>query len=60
VLNALLQKYQDQGPAVLGDIRVLSVPPLASMGTPVELVKSFGGREQFSQAVHELQSALYA
>lgn len=60
VLNALLQKYQDQGPSVLGDIRVLSVPPLASMGTPVELVKSFGGREQFSQAVFELQSALYA
>jgi type I restriction enzyme, R subunit len=60
VLDALLQKYQDQGPSVLGDMRVLSVPPLASMGTPLELLKSFGGREQFSQAVYELQSALYA
>lgn len=60
VLDALLQKYQDQGPAVLGDIRVLGIPPLNSMGTPVELLKSFGGREQFSKAVYELQSALYA
>jgi type I restriction enzyme R subunit len=60
VLNVLLQKYQDQGPAVLGDVRVLAIPPLNSMGTPVELLKSFGGREQFSQAVYELQSALYA
>jgi type I restriction enzyme, R subunit len=60
VLDALLQKYQDQGPAVLGDMRVLAIPPLNSMGTPVELLKSFGGRKQFSQAVYELQSALYA
>jgi type I restriction enzyme, R subunit len=60
VLDALLQKYQDQGPAVLGDMRVLAVPPINSMGTPMELLKSFGGREQFSKAVYELQSALYA
>ena len=60
VLDALLQKYQDQGPAVLGDMRVLAIPPLNSMGTPVELLKSFGGRKEFSQAVYELQSALYA
>ncbi len=29
------------------------------MGTPVELIKQFGGRTGFEQAVHELQSALY-
>jgi type I restriction enzyme R subunit len=29
------------------------------MGTPFELVKSFGGRPGFETAVHELQSALY-
>jgi type I restriction enzyme R subunit len=29
------------------------------MGTPVELLKQFGGRAGFETAVHELQSALY-
>ena len=29
------------------------------MGTPVELLKRFGGRDGFEKAVHELQSALY-
>ena len=60
VLNALLQKYQDQGPRRPWRYSRAEIPPLASMGTPVELVKSFGGRKEFSQAVHELQSALYA
>ena len=30
-----------------------------TMGTPVELLKEFGGRNGFEKAVHELQSALY-
>jgi type I restriction enzyme, R subunit len=30
------------------------------MGTPVELLKPFGGRPGFEKAVHEMQSALYA
>jgi len=29
------------------------------MGTPLELVKRFGTRNDFERAVHELQSALY-
>jgi hypothetical protein len=29
------------------------------MGTPVEPLKTFGGRDGFEKAVHELQSALY-
>jgi type I restriction enzyme R subunit len=29
------------------------------MGTPIELLKQFGGRSGFEKAVHEIQSALY-
>jgi type I restriction enzyme R subunit len=29
------------------------------MGTPVELLKQFGGRKGFEKAVRELQTALY-
>jgi type I restriction enzyme, R subunit len=59
VLEALLQKYQDQGVIDLGDPRILQIPPLDAMGTPVQLIKEFGTRADFIFAVQELQSALY-
>ncbi len=59
VLEALLQKYQDQGVINLDDLRVLQIPPFDSMGTAVELVREFGTRADFEHAVHELQDALY-
>lgn len=59
VLDALLQKYQDDGVIDLDDTRILKVVPFDAMGTPIELLKAFGGRSGFEQAVHELQSALY-
>jgi type I restriction enzyme R subunit len=59
VLEALLQKYQDQGVIDLGDPRILQVPPLDKMGTPFQLMKEFGTRADFMFAVHELQSAIY-
>jgi len=59
VLEALLQKYRDEGLTGLDDPRILRLAPFDSMGTPVELLKQFGGRAGFETAVHELQSALY-
>jgi len=59
VLDALLQKYQDEGIVDLGDPRILQIPPMDRMGTPVELIRQFGSRAEFEQAVHELQDALY-
>ncbi len=60
VLEALLQKYQDQGVLNLDDPRVLQIAPFDTMGTPLQLIKEFGTRADFEFAVHELQSALYA
>jgi type I restriction enzyme R subunit len=59
VLEALLQKYQDQGVIDLSDPRILQIPPLDAMGTPFQLMKQFGTRADFMSAVQELQSALY-
>ena len=59
VLEALLQKYQDEGVLNLDDPRILQIPPLSAMGTTVELIKRFGDRSDFERAVHELQAALY-
>ena len=45
VLNALLTKYADEGVFNLDDVTVLCIPPLTELGTPVQLLKAFGGRE---------------
>ena len=59
VLEALLQKYQDEGVTSLDDPQILKISPFDTMGTPFELLKTFGGRPGFEKAVHDLQSALY-
>ena len=59
VLNALLDKYADEGVLNLDDANVLRIPPLNTLGTPVQLLKAFGGKDQFIEAVRDLQSALY-
>jgi type I restriction enzyme R subunit len=59
VLEALLNKYQDEGVINLDDPKVLHIAPFAQIGTPVQLVKQFGSRADFDAAVHELQSAPY-
>ena len=59
VLSALLDKYADEGVFNLDDANVLRIPPIDQLGTPVELVRAFGGRRKFERAVHDLQSALY-
>jgi type I restriction enzyme R subunit len=59
VLDALLAKYADEGVLNLDDAKVLRIAPFTTLGTPVQLIRAFGGRVGFEQAVHELQSALY-
>lgn len=59
VLDALLAKYADEGVLSLDDTNVLKIAPFTAMGTPVQLIKAFGDRQGFEQAVHELQEAIY-
>ncbi len=59
VLDALLEKYRDEGVLNLDDANVLKVTPFTAMGSVVQLIKAFGGKEGFEKAVHELQDALY-
>ena len=59
VLETLLQKYQDEGLTDIDDPRILKISPFDTMGTPMELLKIFGGRDRFESAVHEMQAALY-
>lgn len=59
VLAALLDKYADQGLGSIGEIEVLKLDPFPGLGTPIELVRRFGGREQYLAALHEIDAALY-
>ncbi|TYL89089.1 DEAD/DEAH box helicase [Bradyrhizobium rifense] len=59
VLDALLEKYRDEGVLNLDDANVLKVTPFTAMGSVVQLINAFGGREGFEKAVHEMQAALY-
>ena len=59
VLDALLDKYADEGLVSVEDLGVLRVQPLSDLGTPMELVRHFGGRNEYIAAVQELAEALY-
>lgn len=59
VLDALLEKYRDEGILNLDDTNVLKIAPFNAMGSVVQLIKAFGGKGGFETAVHELQDALY-
>lgn len=60
VLLALLDKYADEGIEHIETMNVLRVQPINQFGTPVEIVRMFGGRDQYEQAVRDLETALYA
>ena len=60
VLEALLQKYQDEGILGLDDPKILQINPFSEMGTPLQLIKEFGARSDFEDAVHQLQDSLYS
>jgi len=59
VLNALLEKYADEGITPIEDVAVLKVQPFSQMGRPIEIIKSFGGKAQYQQALKELETELY-
>ena len=59
VLNALLDKYADEGIVPIEDFTILNVQPIAEIGTPLEIIDAFGGREQYLQAIRELEKQLY-
>ncbi|MDG1301229.1 MAG: DEAD/DEAH box helicase family protein [Opitutae bacterium] len=59
VLEALLAKYEDEGVLAIDDPKLLKVAPFSEIGLPLQLIKEFGGRKDFEEAVHEMQDALY-
>ncbi len=59
VLEILLDKYMNQGISEVEDITVLSLADFAEFGKPSKIVKLFGGKEQYEEAVKELEDSIY-
>ncbi len=59
VLDALLDKFADGGIRSVESMEILKVDPLTKFGTPIEIVKLFGGRDKYLAAVQELETQLY-
>ena len=60
VLEALLDKYADEGIATIESNEVFKIQPFTELGSPSELVRSFGGRPQYLHALQTLERELYA
>lgn len=59
VLEALLDKYADEGISQIEEPQIITISPFSNIGTPVEIINAFGGSEKYQQAIHELEDALY-
>jgi type I restriction enzyme, R subunit len=60
VLEALLEKYADHGVTDLEDASILELPPFTALGTKTQIRRTiFGGNENYSRAITELEAALY-
>lgn len=59
VINALLDKYSDDGLVTIESTEVLKLDPLNKLGTPLELIKAFGSKTDYIIALKELENELY-
>jgi type I restriction enzyme R subunit len=55
----LLDKYADEGVENIEDINVLKVQPISDLGTPMEIIKLFGSKQKYLEALSELKTQLY-
>lgn len=60
VLEKLLDKYKDETAYELEDTKILELKPFDEIGSSLKIVKAFGGKKQYIEAVREMESYLYA
>ena len=60
VLEALLDKYANEGISQLENSKVLGLDPFRQMGAPAKIATFFGGKQQYNQAIKELEDLIYS
>jgi type I restriction enzyme R subunit len=59
VLEALIDKYADEGITNIESMDILKVKPLDEFGGPLEIINQFGGKAKYMEAIKELEYELY-
>jgi len=59
VIRSLLDKYAEDGLLTIEKTEVLKLDPINKLGTPIELVKAFGNKQKYLEALKELEIELY-
>lgn len=59
VIAALLDKYSDDGLLDLENPEIIRLDPLRKLGSPVEIIRAFGGKPAYDAAIHALTDELY-
>ena len=59
VLEALLDKYAENGILDFERANILEIPPFNLIGKPTKIIKLFGGPAGFEQAIKELEEQIY-
>ncbi len=60
VLEALLDKYMNEGITELESMEILKLDPFKKIGSPTKIIKAFGGRDKYIQTIKELEREIYA
>ncbi|MEK5023163.1 EcoAI/FtnUII family type I restriction enzme subunit R [Paenibacillus sp. FSL M7-1046] len=59
VLETLLDKYADEGIKEIEETKVLQLKEFSKFGSPMKIVRAFGGKEAYQKAVQELENEIY-
>ncbi|EGT3844906.1 DEAD/DEAH box helicase family protein [Clostridioides difficile] len=59
VLESLLEKYSSDKSIDLKDTKVLELKPFDEFGNPLKIVKAFGGKKKYIEAIKELEKEIY-
>ncbi|MBQ4645838.1 MAG: DEAD/DEAH box helicase family protein [Candidatus Gastranaerophilales bacterium] len=60
ILNALIDKFADEGIMEIENRSILNFQPFDKFGTPVEIIKEFGGKDRYEEAIRELEKELFS
>ena len=60
ILNAIIDKFADDGIMEIESREILKFQPFDSFGTPFEIIKEFGGKDKYEEAIRELERELFS
>ncbi|MFW6029595.1 MAG: EcoAI/FtnUII family type I restriction enzme subunit R [Halanaerobiales bacterium] len=60
VIKALLEKYRNDGVTDIETMKVLQLEKFKKIGSPKKIIKAFGSKKKYEEAIKELEEKLYA